>query len=150
MIKCILSRRLGELRWTQADLARTTGIRPATINDMYHDMSDRINLEHLDLICDALDCDVADIFIHVPDDKQLLNTRAGKARAGRKQVPDVRRYESELVALYGDKVQDIDSPIARLFQDFIALLHYFDAIGALEAGTRKGTGLDQGDTETTK
>ena len=31
MIRVLLSRKLGELRWTQADLARKTGIRPNTI-----------------------------------------------------------------------------------------------------------------------
>ena len=61
MIKILLSRKLGELRWTQADLARATGIRPSTINDLYHEMADRVNLEHLDLICEALDCEVGDL-----------------------------------------------------------------------------------------
>ena len=52
MIRILLSTRLGELRWTQAD-PRKTGIRPwATINDLYHEMAERINLEHLDLICE--------------------------------------------------------------------------------------------------
>ena len=60
MIRILLSTRLGELRWTQADLARKTGIRPSTINDLYHEMAERINLEHLDLICEALDCDISD------------------------------------------------------------------------------------------
>lgn len=61
MIKILLSRKLGELRWTQADLARKTGIRPTTINEMYHEFCERVNLEHLDLICEALDCDLDEI-----------------------------------------------------------------------------------------
>lgn len=40
MIKILLSRKLGELRWTQADLAQATGIRPTTINEMYHEFND--------------------------------------------------------------------------------------------------------------
>ena len=60
MIKILLSRKLGELRWTQADLARKTGIRPSTISEIYHEMVERINLEHLDLICEALDCELED------------------------------------------------------------------------------------------
>lgn len=67
MIKILLSRKLGELRWTQADLARKTGIRPTTINEMYHELCERINLEHLDLICEALDCDLDEILIRVPN-----------------------------------------------------------------------------------
>lgn len=46
MIRILLSTRLGERRWTQADLARATGIRPSTINDLYHEIAERVNLEH--------------------------------------------------------------------------------------------------------
>lgn len=67
MIKILLSRKLGELRWTQADLARKTGIRPTTINEMYHELCERVNLEHLDLICEALDCELDEIIIRVPN-----------------------------------------------------------------------------------
>ena len=59
MIRVLLSRKLGELRWTQADLARKTGIRPNTINDLYHEMADRVSLEQIDLICEALNCDLS-------------------------------------------------------------------------------------------
>ena len=63
MIKINLSRKLGEVRWTQADLARKTGIRPTTINELYHELVERVNLEHLDKICEALDCRVEDILV---------------------------------------------------------------------------------------
>ena len=67
MIRILLSARLGELRWTQADLARKTGIRPSTINDIYHELCERINLEHLDLICEELDCELSDIIVRIPN-----------------------------------------------------------------------------------
>ena len=70
MIKIMLSRKLGELRWTQADLARRTGIRPSTINELYHEIAERVNLEHLDLICDALDCDLDEILVRVPNPEE--------------------------------------------------------------------------------
>ncbi len=38
MIRILLSSRLGDRKWTQADLARKTGIRPTTINELYHEM----------------------------------------------------------------------------------------------------------------
>ncbi|WP_088186398.1 helix-turn-helix transcriptional regulator [Desulfosporosinus sp. FKA] len=66
MIKIHLSRLLGERRWTQADLARKTGIRPSTIGDYYHELAERINLDHLDLICETLNCDVSDILEYIP------------------------------------------------------------------------------------
>ncbi len=70
MIKIHLSRLLGERRWTQAKLARITGIRPSTINDWYHEMADRINLEHLDRICEALGCSVAELIEYVPNERR--------------------------------------------------------------------------------
>lgn len=67
MIKIYLSRLLGERRMTQADLARKTGIRPTTINDIYHEMAERVNLEHLDLICEVLGCDLTELMEYIPN-----------------------------------------------------------------------------------
>ncbi|MDO4565875.1 MAG: helix-turn-helix transcriptional regulator [Oscillospiraceae bacterium] len=79
MIRILLSTRLGERRWTQADLARKTGIRPTTINDMYHEIAERVNLEHLDLICEALDCELSDIIVRVPNkEPQITRNRSGQ------------------------------------------------------------------------
>ena len=61
MIMIMLSRKLGELRVTQAELAAKTGIRPNTINDLFHNVAERVSLEHLDKICEALDCDLSEI-----------------------------------------------------------------------------------------
>ena len=55
MIRIHLSAIFGEKRWTQAKLAQVTGIRPSTISEMYRELCTRVNLEHLDLICEALD-----------------------------------------------------------------------------------------------
>ena len=67
MIKILLSKKLGEMRLTQADLARATGIRPNTINELYHELADRVNLEHLDFICEALDCSLDELIVRVPN-----------------------------------------------------------------------------------
>ena len=67
MIRILLSTRLGERRWTQADLARMTGIRPSTINELYHELAERVNLEHIDLICEALGCEVSDLIVREPN-----------------------------------------------------------------------------------
>lgn len=68
MIRIVLSTRLGERRMTQSELARATGIRSQTINEMYHDFSDRVNLDDLDLICEALDCTLSDLLIYEPNE----------------------------------------------------------------------------------
>jgi len=73
MIRILLSRKLGELRWTQSDLARMTRIRPTTINEMYHEIAERVSLEHLDLICEALDCDLSEILVRVPNAEPLVD-----------------------------------------------------------------------------
>lgn len=67
MIRILLSRKLGEVRWTQADLARKTGIRPSTINEMYHELSERVSLDHLDKICEALGCSLDEIIVREPN-----------------------------------------------------------------------------------
>lgn len=66
MIKVHLSRLLGEQRITQAELSRLTGIRASTINDIYHEMMERLNVEHLDKICTALNCTIADLLEYIP------------------------------------------------------------------------------------
>ncbi|BCZ46904.1 hypothetical protein psyc5s11_29710 [Clostridium gelidum] len=69
MIRIYLSRVLGEKRWSQADLARKTGIRPNTISELYNELVERVNLEHLDKICEVLECDLTDILKYEPNNK---------------------------------------------------------------------------------
>ena len=81
MIKILLSSRLGDRRMTQADLARMTGIRPSTINELYHEIIERVNLEHLDLICEALDCNLDELIVRVPNkEPKILHTRTGQPK----------------------------------------------------------------------
>lgn len=70
MIKIHLSRLLGERRWSQARLARETGIRPSTISHWYNEFIDRVSLDHLDKICEALDCDVVDLMERIPNNQR--------------------------------------------------------------------------------
>ncbi len=67
MIRINLSTMLGKRRMTQAELARKTGIRASTINDMYHELIKYICVDHLDKICTVLDCDLKDIIEFIPD-----------------------------------------------------------------------------------
>jgi putative transcriptional regulator len=61
MIRILLSTRLGERRWTQAKLAQKTGIRKATINEIYNELTDKVRLSDLDKICWVLECDLTDL-----------------------------------------------------------------------------------------
>lgn len=67
MIRLCLSRIMGDMRVTQSELSNATGIRPNTINDLYHDVTDRVSLEQLDKICEALECNLSDIVEYSPN-----------------------------------------------------------------------------------
>lgn len=73
MVNIMLSRKLGELRITQAELAKKTGIRPNTINDLYHNVADRVGLEQLDKICEALQCDLTEIIEYSPNSLRTIS-----------------------------------------------------------------------------
>ena len=67
MIKNHLSRLLGERRISQAELARMTGIRAATINDIYHEIAIHLSVENLDRICEALNCSLDELLEYIPN-----------------------------------------------------------------------------------
>ena len=54
---------------TQKELSEKTNIRPATINEIYHELVERIKLDHVELICKALDCNISDLLEIVDDNK---------------------------------------------------------------------------------
>lgn len=54
---------------TQAELANKTNIRPATINEMYHELVERVNLDYLSRICKVLNVKIEDLLEYIPDKK---------------------------------------------------------------------------------
>lgn len=79
MIRIVLSRKLGELRMSQTELARMTDIRPNTIGEYYNELTDRVNLEYLDLICEALNCELSEIIVRVPNkEPKIIHDKAGR------------------------------------------------------------------------
>lgn len=75
MIKIHLSKVLGAKRWSQADIAKQTGIRPNTINEMYHEIIQRINIDYLDKLREALGCSVGDLLEYIPNEQQTTGTK---------------------------------------------------------------------------
>lgn len=67
MIKINLSRLLGEKRMTQKRLSELTGIRANTINDLYHEIAVSLKIEHLDKICEALNCSINELIEFTPN-----------------------------------------------------------------------------------
>jgi len=62
MIKCHLSRVMGERKLKISDLCRDTGINRGTITRLYHETAQRVELEVLDRLCEYFRCDVCDLF----------------------------------------------------------------------------------------
>ena len=60
-MKIHLSDLLGRKKMTQAELARRTEIRPNTINEIYWELVDRINLDHIEKICLVLGCKIEEL-----------------------------------------------------------------------------------------
>lgn len=82
MIEIVLSRKLGELRMTQAELSRRTGIRPNTISDLFNDMVSKVDLDQLSAICEVCNCEVSDILERIPekDGSTQVKRRPRKSR----------------------------------------------------------------------
>ena len=62
MIKCHLSRIMGEKRLKISDVIRDTGINRGTITRLYHETAERVELESIEKLCKYLNCEIGDIF----------------------------------------------------------------------------------------
>ncbi|QID17341.1 helix-turn-helix transcriptional regulator [Nitrogeniibacter mangrovi] len=69
MIKCHLSRLLGERRLKISDVARDTGINRGTVTRLYHETAERVEFGVLDSLCRYLDCSLAELLERVPEDR---------------------------------------------------------------------------------
>ena len=67
MIKLNLSSLLGKYKMNQITLSKITGIRPATISKMYYEQAKRIEIEQINKICKAFNCEVSDLFEYIED-----------------------------------------------------------------------------------
>ncbi len=62
MIKCHLSRLLGEKRMHLRELARRSGVSYYSLWTLYHEKTKAIGFNTIDQICRALECQVGDLF----------------------------------------------------------------------------------------
>ncbi|MCZ4372366.1 helix-turn-helix domain-containing protein [Vibrio diazotrophicus] len=65
MLKCHLSRIMGEKRLKISDVARDTGINRGTITRMYNESATRIEIEVIDILCRYLSVQVGELFEYV-------------------------------------------------------------------------------------
>ncbi|CDN90113.1 Transcriptional regulator, Cro/CI family [Hydrogenophaga intermedia] len=68
MIKCHLSRLMGERKLKISDVARDTGLHRNTITLLYQETATRIDLEAVNALCKYFSVDVADLFQYLPDE----------------------------------------------------------------------------------
>ncbi len=66
MIKCHLSKLMGERRLKISDVARLTGLHRNTVTLLYNETANRVDLDSIDKLCALLKCQVADLFEYVP------------------------------------------------------------------------------------
>jgi putative transcriptional regulator len=66
MIKCHLSRILGEKKLKIADVARDTGINRGTITRLYQETAVRVEFDVLEQLCLYLGCKVGEL-LELPD-----------------------------------------------------------------------------------
>jgi putative transcriptional regulator len=61
MIRCHLSRLLGERKLKISDVARDTGINRGTLTRLYHETAERVDFEVLDQLCEYLQVDLPEL-----------------------------------------------------------------------------------------
>lgn len=72
MIKCHLSRLMGERKLKISDVARDTGINRGTITRLYQETAVRVEFDVLESLCRYLECDLADLLsLETADSEQI-------------------------------------------------------------------------------
>jgi len=61
MIKCHLSKLMGEKKLKIVDVARETGVNRGTITRLYHETANRVDLDVVDQLCRYFECQVGDL-----------------------------------------------------------------------------------------
>lgn len=67
MIKCHLSRMMGERKLKTADVARETGLHRNTVTLLYNETATRVDMETVEALCKLFQCTVGELFEVVPD-----------------------------------------------------------------------------------
>mgnify|MGYP001301509002 CR=1 FL=1 len=62
MIKCHLSRIMGEKKLRVADVARAIGVHRNAITLLYEETATRVDLDTVNKLCEFLECEIKDLF----------------------------------------------------------------------------------------
>lgn len=101
-IRIRLSRLLGELHLTQADLAGMADIREGTLSEYVRELPDRVSLAHFARICETLECDLTDVLeLEAIDDAIDSNERWERIQARKEATRAERRRKYKEKMLKG-------------------------------------------------
>ena len=67
MIKCHLSRIMGEKKLRVADIARAIGVHRNAITLLYEETATRVDLDTVNKLCEFLECEIKDLFEFVKE-----------------------------------------------------------------------------------
>ncbi|MCP4323083.1 MAG: helix-turn-helix transcriptional regulator [Psychromonas sp.] len=62
MLKCHLSKIMGERRLKMSDVSRDTGINPGTIRRIFNETATRVELNVVETLCEYLKIEVGDLY----------------------------------------------------------------------------------------
>lgn len=69
MIRCHLSRLMGERKLRISDVARQTRLHRNSITLLYNETATRVDMETIDALCRLFQCKVGDIMEFIPEDQ---------------------------------------------------------------------------------
>lgn len=70
MIRCHLSRLMGEHKMKIADVARETGLNRNTVTLLYKETANRLELDAIDKLCELFECEVGELLEYVPEEME--------------------------------------------------------------------------------
>jgi putative transcriptional regulator len=73
MIKCHLSRLMGERKLKISDVARDTGLHRNTITLLYQETANRVDIDALNVLCKYFEVSVGDLFEFIDDPESTKN-----------------------------------------------------------------------------
>lgn len=68
MISIKVAEMMGKHRLNQKTLSKLTGIRPNTISALWHGTAKRLDMDQLDVLCKALNCQPGELLEWVEDE----------------------------------------------------------------------------------
>ena len=68
MLRCYLSRLMGEHKMKIVDVARATGLHRNTVTLLYQEKATRIDVDAIDRLCRLFKCQVGDLFEFIADE----------------------------------------------------------------------------------